>query len=50
VEGDRIVVHPARTLLDVAGALKGRGRKTRDFAPMRRAAKAHVARRIMGRG
>ncbi len=50
VEGDRIVVQPARTLLDVAGALKGRGRKTPDFASMRRAAKAHVARRMMGRG
>ena len=50
VEGDRMVVRPARTLLDVAGALKGRGPKTRDSAAMRRAAKAHVARRILGRG
>lgn len=50
VEGDQVVVRPAKTLLDLAGALKGRGPRTRDFAAMRRAARAHVARRIMGRG
>lgn len=50
VEGDRIVVRPARTLLDLAGALKGRGPRAQDFAAMRRAAKGHVARRVVGRG
>jgi AbrB family looped-hinge helix DNA binding protein len=50
VEGKRIVLRPARTLLDVAGALKGRAPKTRDLAALRRAAKVHVGRHVMGRG
>lgn len=49
VEGDRVVVRPAKTLLDLEGALKGRQPKGRNFEAMRRAAKAHVARRVMGR-
>lgn len=50
VENDRVVVRPARTLHDLAGVLKGRGPKGKDFEAMRRAAKAHVSRRVMGRG
>lgn len=48
--GDRVVVRPARTLHELAGVLKGRGPKRRDFHGMRRAAEAHVVRRITGRG
>jgi len=50
VDGDRVVVRPARTLHGLAGVLKGRGPKGGDLEAMRRAAKAHVARRVMGRG
>jgi antitoxin PrlF len=47
---NRVVVRPARTLYDLAGALKGRRLKGRDSEAMRRSAKAHVSRRVMGRG
>lgn len=50
VDGDRVVVRPARTLHGLAGVLKGRGPKGGDLEAMRRAAKAHVGRRVMGRG
>jgi AbrB family looped-hinge helix DNA binding protein len=50
VKKDRVVVRPARTLHDLAGVLKGRGPKGRDSEAMRRAAKAHVSRRVMARG
>jgi antitoxin PrlF len=50
MENDRVVLRSARTLHDLAGVLKGRGPKQRDFEAMRRAAKAHVSRRVMGRG
>jgi len=50
VDGDRVIVRPAKTLLDLGGALKGRGPRGVDLKAMRRAAKAHIARRMMGRG
>ena len=50
LDGDRVVLRPARTLHELAGVLKGRGPKGRDFETMRRAAKAHVTSRVMGRG
>jgi AbrB family looped-hinge helix DNA binding protein len=50
VDGDRVVVRPARALDGFAGVLKDRGPKGGDFDAMRRAVKAHVARRVMGRG
>lgn len=44
-EDQKIVLRPARTLLDYQGFLKGKA-KTTDFEEMRRIAKKHVGRRV----
>jgi AbrB family looped-hinge helix DNA binding protein len=50
MRGDRVFLRPAKTLLDLAGTLRGRAPKEMGFESMRRAAKARVARRVLGRG
>jgi AbrB family looped-hinge helix DNA binding protein len=47
VEGDRVVLRPAKTLLDDGGVLKGRGPKKLDMDTLRRSTRTHVARQVM---